>query len=121
MSTKNLIIAIAALIIVVGGAYYASQMYYPVPANNTVTDIAETGNAVGITNFSFSPASLSVKAGTAVTWTNNDSAAHTIKSVTFNSGSLAKGQKFEFTFQNKGEFDYSCGIHPSMTGKIIVE
>ena len=78
-------------------------------------------NAVNIQNFAFSPATLTIKKGTAVTWTNNDSAPHQIKSITFNSGQLSKGQTFSFTFNDAGTFDYSCAIHPSMTGKIIVE
>jgi plastocyanin len=80
-----------------------------------------TENTINIQNFAFSPSTLTVKKGTVVTWTNNDSAPHTIKSATFNSSSMSKGQTFSFAFDTVGTFDYSCGIHPSMTGKIIVE
>jgi plastocyanin len=78
-------------------------------------------NSVIIENFAFSPASLTIEKGKTVTWTNEDSAPHTIKSDTFNSGTLNTGDKFQFTFNNAGTFDYSCGIHPSMKAKIIVE
>ena len=78
-------------------------------------------NAITIKNFAFSPTTLVVKKGAAVTWTNNDSAPHQIKSATFNSDILNKGGKFSFTFSEMGSFDYMCSIHPSMTGKIIVE
>jgi plastocyanin len=78
-------------------------------------------SAVTIKNFAFSPSALTIKKGTTVTWTNEDSVPHTIKSDTFNSGTLNTGNKFQFTFSSTGTFDYSCGIHPQMSGKIIVE
>lgn len=76
---------------------------------------------ISIQNFAFSPASLTVKKGTKVVWTNNDSAPHQIKSATFNSDSLSKGQTYSFTFDVVGAFPYICAIHPSMQGTIIVE
>jgi len=89
----------------------------------TVPTSASTvgSDTVNIQNFAFDPASLTVKKGATVTWTNNDSAPHRIKSDTFNSPQLNSGQSFSFTFTTAGSFDYSCSIHPSMTGKIIVE
>jgi plastocyanin len=78
-------------------------------------------NSINIQGFAFNPGTLNVKKGATVTWTNSDSAPHQIKSATFNSGQLSKGQTFSFTFNSTGTFDYSCSIHPSMTGKIIVE
>jgi plastocyanin len=77
--------------------------------------------AISIENFSFNPATLTITAGTTVTWTNNDNATHTIKSPGFNSQDLAHGQTFAFKFDAKGTYDYSCGIHPAMTGEIIVQ
>lgn len=79
-----------------------------------------TTAAVSIENFSFSPATLTISAGTTVVWTNNDTAGHNIKSDSFNSPMLSKGQTFEFKFDNKGTYEYSCGVHPSMKGEIIV-
>ena len=77
--------------------------------------------AISIENFSFNPSTLTITAGTTVTWTNNDSATHTIKSPNFNSQDLPHGQTFAFKFDTEGTYDYSCGIHPAMTGKIIVQ
>ena len=74
-----------------------------------------------IQNFSFVPGALKVKVGDTVTWTNNDSVPHQIKSDTFNSTALSKGQTFSYTFQAAGTFDYSCAIHPMMKGQIIVK
>jgi plastocyanin len=77
--------------------------------------------SVNIQNFAFDPATVTIKKGTIVTWTNQDSAPHQIKSATFNSQLLSQGQSFSFTFSNAGSFDYSCSIHPSMTGKVVVQ
>ncbi|MFA6096519.1 MAG: cupredoxin family copper-binding protein [Candidatus Paceibacterota bacterium] len=129
MKITNAFIGLTAVVIVLGGAYYFSRQYYaaPVPQNYNNVPVDGTNsvpagtNAVSMQNYSFAPATLTVKAGTAVVWTNNDSVPHTIKSAGFNSGTMSKGQTFEFKFENAGSYDYLCGLHPSMTGKIIVE
>ncbi|MEW6035512.1 MAG: cupredoxin family copper-binding protein [Candidatus Micrarchaeota archaeon] len=80
-----------------------------------------SGTSVTIQGFAFSPADLTVAKGTTVTWTNQDSAPHTVK---FGDGTesptLSKGQSYSRTFSEAGEFSYICGIHPSMTGKVKV-
>ena len=78
--------------------------------------------SVEIKNFAFNPATLSVKAGDKVTWTNADSAAHT---VTFDDGSadsknMANNATFEHTFSSAGTFAYHCAIHSQMKGSITV-
>ena len=88
-------------------------------SNQTNTQISD--NTINIKNFSFNPNTITIKKGTTVTWINQDSTIHTVKSDTFNSPDLNQGDKFQFTFNNAGTFNYSCGIHPSMTGKIVVE
>jgi plastocyanin len=78
---------------------------------------------VTIQNFAFSPASLNVAVGTTVTWTNKDSAAHTVTSDSNawpDSGSLDTSKAFSFTFTKAGTFTYHCAIHPSMTATITV-
>jgi len=121
MNTKNVIVAIVVVIIVIGGIYYFMQQYSAAPVNQNNNNVVKTGNTVDIRNFAFNPATLTVKVGTTVTWINNDSVTHAIKSDTFNSGNLAKGQTDQYTFNNRGTFDYSCRIHPSMKGQIIVQ
>lgn len=76
---------------------------------------------VKISNFSFQPQELAIKAGTTVQWVNEDSVMHQIKSDSFNSNPLSKSQSFGFQFNSTGTFNYSCLIHPSMSGKITVE
>ncbi len=125
---NKILIGIVLAIVVVGGLFYLTKSQYQPsqqPAMQQPTSqqpqTAVDQNTITIQNFAFNPGTLTVKQGTKVTWTNQDSAAHKIKSDTFNSGSLNQGDKFEFTFSTKGSFDYSCSIHPSMTGKIVVE
>jgi plastocyanin len=79
-------------------------------------------SAVTIQNFSFNPQTVTVKIGTKVTWTNQDSTAHT---VTFDtggakSGNLAQGATYDQTFSSAGSLTYHCSIHPSMTGTVMV-
>ncbi len=78
---------------------------------------------VKIANFTFSPQELRVKAGTTVTWTNEDDIPHTVTSTTlaFKSRALDTDQKFSFTFAAPGNFKYFCALHPHMTGSIVVE
>jgi len=78
-------------------------------------------SGVNISNFAFDPAEVTIQAGKSVKWTNEDSAPHTIKSDTFESPNLSNGQSYMHQFTEKGTYDYSCSIHPSMKGKIIVE
>ena len=80
------------------------------------------GSAVTIKGFAFGPATLKVAAGTTVTWTNQDSTAHTVTGDKneFDSGNLAPGKTFTHTFDKAGTFAYHCTIHPSMKATITV-
>jgi len=99
------------------------------PAKTTPSDISSnlvstpTENVVNvdIKDFTFTPDYLTVKPGTTVVWTNNDVAAHKIKSTAFNSETLSQGQTFSFTFNETGIFAYICSFHTSMGGQIIVK
>lgn len=80
-------------------------------------------NTVDISNFAFSPQTITLAAGTEITWTNKDAAAHTVTSDDGNfpsSGNLSQGQTYKVTFSTAGTFPYHCTIHPSMTGTVIV-
>ncbi len=76
---------------------------------------------VSIKNFAFNPADLNIKKGTNVKWTNEDSAPHIVKFNDFQSEQLSQGGTYEHQFNTAGTFDYTCAIHPSMKGKIVVE
>jgi plastocyanin len=73
-------------------------------------------------NFSFQPPSLSVPAGAVVMFRNDDGESHTFSADggAFDSGVLAGGQSFTFTFNTAGTFAYHCNIHSSMRGTIAV-
>ena len=79
--------------------------------------------AVTIKNFSFQPTPLTISVGTTVTWTNKDSAAHTVTSDTgaFDSGNLPSGATYSFTFNQAGTFAYNCNYHSNMHGMIVVQ
>jgi plastocyanin len=78
---------------------------------------------VEIDNFAFSPARITVKAGTTVTWLNADDAPHTVASATrvFKSKALDTDDSFAFTFTAPGVYEYFCSLHPRMTGTVVVE
>ena len=81
-------------------------------------------NTINIKDFAFDPPTLTVKSGTTVTWTNQDSTPHTVTSDSggeIASETLSKGQTYSHTFNTAGAFTYHCGVHPSMKGTIIVQ
>jgi amicyanin len=77
---------------------------------------------VKIANFTFDPPTLTVKAGTTVTWVNADDIPHVVleKTGKFRSPALDTDDKFTQTFSTPGTVEYFCAIHPHMTGKIVV-
>ena len=78
---------------------------------------------VKIDHHAFIPQRVAVKAGTTVTWINDDDVPHTVASSTklFKSKALDTGDKFSFTFTTPGAYQYFCSVHPYMTGAIVVE
>ena len=88
-------------------------------SNNTPV----SSNAVSMVNMSFSPANLSITAGTTVTWTNNDAMTHTVTSDggIFDSGNITSGKTYSQVFTKAGSYPYHCTIHAGMTGTITVK
>lgn len=79
---------------------------------------------IRIDNFTFSPTTLKVAAGTTVEWINRDDIPHTVVSddkTTFKSKALDTDDKFSYTFTKPGTYSYFCSVHPKMTGKIVVQ
>ena len=83
---------------------------------------AQEPNVVTIDNFTFGPKELTVPVGTTVKWVNHDDIPHTVanKDKLFRSKALDTDDSYSFTFASAGTFDYFCGLHPYMVGKIIV-
>ena len=79
-------------------------------------------NEILIESNTFKPDNITIKLGDTITWVNNDSYAHTVKASSgeFDSGNMASGAKFSFTFTKEGTYDYICGIHTFMKGTITV-
>jgi amicyanin len=97
----------------------------PPPNPGTPTSAAPAPAAaadVSILNFKFTPAALTIKAGTTVTWTNKDAIGHTVNFMTggINSNVLNHNDQFAYTFTTPGTYDYICSIHPFMHGSVTV-
>jgi 3',5'-cyclic AMP phosphodiesterase CpdA len=77
---------------------------------------------VGVDNFSFAPATISVPLGTTITWTNHDDVPHQIVSTEqkFKSPVLDTDGQFSHQFADAGAYKYFCSLHPKMTGQIVV-
>ncbi len=141
---RNIIIGVIIIVLIIVGVWYFSgkNKGYNTPTNSSQnpstsssqTKSNQTGttqkqsqastSAVTIQNFAFSPADITVKKGTKVTWTNQDSTAHTVTETDGQngpgSGTLNQGQTYSFTFDSVGTFHYHCSIHTSMTGMVTV-
>jgi YVTN family beta-propeller protein len=77
---------------------------------------------ITISGFAFAPPTLGVGVGEMVTWFNDDGAPHTVVVKNENaSDTLMPGQSYSATFDRAGDYDYLCGIHPYMSGKIVVK
>ena len=110
-----------------GGGKSPSSSGGGTPASSSASSPATSaspgggGTAVTIDNFAFSPASVNVKVGQQVTWTNKQGVDHT---VTADGGAfdqaMPSGATFSFTFTKAGTFPYHCNIHPSMHGTVVV-
>lgn len=84
--------------------------------------LAADAPMVRIENFAFTPRTLTVKAGTTVTFRNDDDIPHLVVSSdgSFKSKALDTGDTYAFTFAKAGDYPYFCGLHPHMQGKVTV-
>ena len=95
----------------------------------TMTKGASGGQACVTANNCFDPSNVQVAPGDTVTWTNSDTASHTVTSgnpndnttgTVFDSGLVKAGSTFAFKFANAGTYNYFCQVHPWMTGIVTV-
>ncbi|MEU8974620.1 plastocyanin/azurin family copper-binding protein [Streptomyces monashensis] len=106
----------------------ASPMAHaPMPMSSPKAGAADApvaGDAVAIKNFTFSPNTLKVKVGMTVTWTNQDTDAHTVTSAApggpLHSPALAPHATYSYRFTEPGTYAYLCTIHPFMTATVEV-
>jgi plastocyanin len=117
---KNIVLIIILLLTV--------SLWFSLPGCSTSKTTAATtgtttsGSTINIVNFNFTPGTLTLSAGTTVTWTNNDSTTHHVASDIgiFDSGDMSPNTTFSYTFNNTGTFPYHCTIHTYMKGTVIV-
>jgi plastocyanin len=116
MTIKKMSIACLA-----GPVLVAMVMLAGSPSVRANTD--QSSAEVKIDNFTFGPQTITVPAGTTVTWTNKDDIPHTSVSTegVFKSKVLDTDEKFSYTFTKAGTYPYYCTIHPKMTGQIVVK
>ena len=117
---KTLVIGLLLVVVLIAGCYGTQTV---TPSTPTTTQPAATNN-VEIKGFAYGPETITVTKGTTVTWTNEDSAPHTVTTtnapVAFDSGKMNQGEQFSQTFDTAGTYEYYCSIHPNMRGKVIV-
>jgi len=112
-------ISAMALLLAAFGLGGPSNTFGATPDDKPASEVA-----VKIDNFSFSPATITVPAGTTIRWTNRDDIPHTVVSedkTTFKSKVLDTDEQFTHTFTKPGTYSYFCSIHPKMTAKVVVQ
>ena len=126
MSALSILALVAVLAVACGGG--TGGGLYGGGSEATTTSAPASGGGTGGTQVvmkgtAFDPNTVTIKVGESVTWTNEDSFNHTVTADNgeFESGDLAKGGTFSFTFDKAGTYPYHCGIHPSMTGTVVVQ
>lgn len=131
---KNFWVILVVVFIIAVGYFLVRSNYQSSPNTESITQptlqptsqitfTPENTQHITIQNSSFNPAEITVKVGTTVVWTNQDSAQHDITSdsgLVLKSQLLKKGESFSYGFSKEGEYFYHCSIHPNMQGKIMV-
>jgi plastocyanin len=94
----------------------------PGPGGGAVAAEKPATHTVVMDATAYSPASLTVKRGDMVTWTNKDPFPHTVTAAgAFDSKDIAAGKSWKYVARKAGRFDYVCIYHPTMKGTLIVE
>jgi plastocyanin len=106
-------------------SYTQATIEAPVPAAQqtaSTTPAAAIPNSIEITDTSFQPNPMTIQVGTTVTWVNRDSKDQEVVSSNgaFDSGNIAPGGQYQYTFSQAGTFDYSSKTTSAITGKVIV-
>jgi plastocyanin len=127
MKRGLLMVSILAVLMLVMAAC-ASPAATPAATETTAVTPTPAGAAggsgtipVSITSSAYNPATVTIKAGQTVEWTNDDSTTHTVTSLTFDSGPIDPGKKFAFTFHDPGTVDYADTLHPNIKGQVIAQ
>jgi plastocyanin len=113
-------IATAASVFLLCSIIYLSCSKSSSSNNNTSNN---SPNTVTMAGMAFSPGTITVSAGTTITWKNNDNMAHTVTADdnSFDSGNIGAGSSYSKTFSVAGTYNYHCTIHAGMNGKVVVQ
>jgi plastocyanin len=76
---------------------------------------------VNIQNFEFNPSTVTISVGDTVQWNNLDTTEHDVHAATFDSSEMPGGSTYNNTFTQAGTYNYTCALHPSMKGQVIVQ
>ncbi|MDB5127597.1 cupredoxin domain-containing protein [Mucilaginibacter sp.] len=108
---------IAVVVIAIAACSKSDSSNTPAPPTNN-----PTAANVSIKNFAFSPASVTIKAGGTVGWTNADADAHTVTDNNggFDSGAINANAKYSHTFATAGTYTYHCTFHSMMATATVV-
>jgi amicyanin len=115
---RNMLIG-AAVFAIVGASV-------PIVMSVSLGAAASTMPEIHIKNFTFGPASLKVTMGTTVTWINDDEEPHNVVNIgmptrVFRSGGMDGDDRYSFTFDKPGTYEYICSVHPYMKGEVVVQ
>ncbi len=114
--------ALLALTLVIGGTHLGDAGAEEGAVKENTQAVAT--NTVTIKEFKYMPPVIRVKAGSKVTWVNDDTAGHTASSrmgADVETETIAKGERETITLDEPGTYDYICDFHPYMEGRVIVE
>jgi plastocyanin len=110
-------------LVAAAGATAALALSHGNGRSSTGAALAAGGETIEISNFAYSPASVTVKVGTTITFKNEESVEHTATSNTegiFDTGSLSKGQSMRVKMNKVGTFSFHCSFHAFMHGVVKV-
>jgi plastocyanin len=113
---------IIAIFIITNSCSKSKDMNPAPSANGSGGTGGPATNEVFIQSMAFNPTTITVGVNSTVTWTNKDAITHTVTSDsgTFDSGNVAPGSTFTYTFATIGTFAYHCNIHPTMVATVVV-
>ena len=94
----------------------------PLPLSTATPTPAAMQISATIQNFAFSPNTITITSGSAVTWTNRDGVAHMVRADdgSWGSSTLGRGGTYSHVFTSSGSYTYHCAPHPYMTGTVVV-
>lgn len=121
MKIRLALLAAFALVVVVTLAACGGTTDTGGSGDGASSGTGPAGSTIVEQNLAFDPPTLEVTVGTPVTWENLDSVPHNIKIDGKELGTQEAGAFVTWTPEKTGTYPYSCTIHPSMTGEIVVK